>query len=243
VSGSGKPIVLLHSGGADLRDWTFIAPLLAKRYQVVTVDGRGAGKSPSPMRPANYVGDLLNLFHHLDLEQAVLIGHSIGGQLATDFTLEHPEKIAQLVLIAPSLSGYQYSEEFTQWMQKISSFYPDKEKMLELSLDAPSYRIILSSPHKELLVEMFRHHFNKIGEWATFESVWPEPPALERLEEIKAKTLFIMGEEELYDNKLVAQCFNQVRNIRFAHIPEADHMLTLTHPNVISRYIIEFLEE
>ena len=45
VNGNGYPVVLLHSGGADLRDWTFVAPLLSKHYMVVSFDGRGAGKS------------------------------------------------------------------------------------------------------------------------------------------------------------------------------------------------------
>ncbi|SDN52268.1 Pimeloyl-ACP methyl ester carboxylesterase [Fictibacillus solisalsi] len=243
ASGSGKPIVLLHSGGADLRDWTFIAPLLAQKYKVITVDGRGAGLSPSPVSPANYVEDVLTLLNHLELDQVVLVGHSMGGQIATEFTLEYPERVAELILIAPSLSGYQYSEEFNQWMQKINSFFPDMEKMLELSLDAPSYRVVLTSRQKDLLVEMFRHHLKKIGEWKTFESVWPEPPAIERLEEIKARTLFILGEVELPDNQRIASFFNRLPDVRFTHLPEADHMLTLTHPNVVSRTITEFLEE
>lgn len=46
VNGNGHPVVLLHSGGADLRDWTFLTSLLAKHYKVVTFDGRGTGKSP-----------------------------------------------------------------------------------------------------------------------------------------------------------------------------------------------------
>lgn len=53
VSGIGKPVVLLHSGGADLRDWTFVAPLLARHYKVVAFDGHDAGKSPSPKELIN----------------------------------------------------------------------------------------------------------------------------------------------------------------------------------------------
>lgn len=47
-NGEGHPVVLIHSGGADLREWTFVASLLAKNYKVVAFDGRGAGQSPSP---------------------------------------------------------------------------------------------------------------------------------------------------------------------------------------------------
>lgn len=243
VSGQGKPVVLLHSGGADLRDWKFVVPLLAKHYQVITVDGRGAGKSPSPIEPSNYVKDFLTLLDHLEIDKAALVGHSIGGRVATDFALEYPERVSELVLIAPSLSGFRYSQEFEDWMQKINSAFPDLDKVVELSFDAPSYRIIKSSPNWDLAVQMMRYHLKKIGEWGTFESIWPEPPAAERLDAITVKTLFIIGEEELPDNRKVAECFRKVPNIRFNHVSGADHLVTLTHPEDLNRHISCFLEE
>ncbi|MBB6673309.1 alpha/beta fold hydrolase [Cohnella nanjingensis] len=243
VSGYGKPVVLLHSGGADMRDWTFVAPLLAKHYKTVAFDGRGAGKSPSPMKPANYVEDLLALLDHLAIDQAVLVGHSMGGQIATDFALKYPERVSELVLIAPSLSGFRHSQEFEDWMQKINDAVPDIDKMVELSFDAPSYRIVMSGPHRDLMDQMFRHHLKKTGEWGTFESIWPEPPAAERLKELTVKTLFMIGEEELPDNIRVAECFRRVPHIRFIQMAGADHKVTLTHPDDVYRHITGFLEE
>lgn len=116
VNGNGHPVVLLHSGGTDLRDWAFVAPLLARDYKVVAFDGRGTGKSPAPLKNANYVEDLLSLLDHLELEKATLIGHSIGGQIATEFALNYPERVSNLVLIAPSLSGFNYSQEFNAFI-------------------------------------------------------------------------------------------------------------------------------
>ncbi|MGG3575172.1 alpha/beta hydrolase [Bacillus gobiensis] len=243
VSGQGKPVVLLHSGGADLRDWKFVTPLLAKHYKVIAIDGRGAGKSPSPIDPPNYVKDLLTLLDHLEIDKAALVGHSIGGRLATDFSLEYSERVSELVLIAPSLSGFRYSQEFEDWMQKINSAFPDLDKVVELSFDAPSYRVIKSSPNWDLAVQMMRHHLKKIGEWGTFESIWPEPPAAERLDEMTVKTLFIIGEKELPDNRRVADCFRKVPNIHFIHVSGADHMVTLTHPEDLYHHITCFLEE
>lgn len=243
ITGTGKPVVLLHSGGADLREWMFVTPLLAKHYKVIVFDGRGAGKSPSPMEPANYVEDLLALLDHLEIDKAAIVGHSMGGRIATDFTLTYPERVSELVLIAPALSGFRHSQEFEEWMQKINAAAPDIEKIVELSLNAPLYRIIMSSPHRDLMVQMFRHHLKKTSEWGTFESIWPEPPAIERLEEIKVKTLFVIGEEELSDNRRVAKCFRKVPNIHFNHIVSSDHMLTLTHPNDLYNHITCFLEK
>ncbi|MDQ7864130.1 alpha/beta hydrolase [Peribacillus frigoritolerans] len=63
-------------------------------------------KSPSPIKHANYVEDVLALMDYLELKQATIIGHSMGGQIATDFALNYPERVSKLVLIAPSLTGF-----------------------------------------------------------------------------------------------------------------------------------------
>ena len=86
--GEGKFLVLIHSGGTDLRDWKFIVPELAKVYEVITYDQRGAGQSPVPTEPTNHVADLEVLIHSLSIQKAILIGHSLGGQIATDYTLK-----------------------------------------------------------------------------------------------------------------------------------------------------------
>ncbi|MGP4081568.1 alpha/beta fold hydrolase [Pseudalkalibacillus sp. R45] len=74
VSGNGEPIILLHSGGADVRDWTFVTPLLSKHFKVITFDGRGVGNSPDPSVQVNYVEDLKNLLDYFQLEKDMLVG-------------------------------------------------------------------------------------------------------------------------------------------------------------------------
>ncbi|GIO33618.1 MULTISPECIES: alpha/beta fold hydrolase [Paenibacillus] len=243
VSGTGKPVVLLHSGGADLRDWTYVAPLLAQHYKVVAFDGRGAGKSPSPLEPANYVADLLALLDHLGLEKAALVGHSMGGRIAADFALEYPDRVSELVLVGPSLSGFNPSQEFQDWMQWIHEAFPDIDKVTERSFDAPSYRIIKSSEHWELMLDMFRHHLMKTSEWGSFESIWPEPPAIERLGEMVPRTMLLIGDEELPDNVRIAERYREIPDFRLVTVPGADHMVTLTHPDELCRHIIRFLGE
>ncbi|MEI5908191.1 alpha/beta hydrolase [Bacillus spongiae] len=244
VHGSGDPIVMIHSPGVDMREWVFIVPHLAKTNQVVIFDGRGAGKSPSPSEPTDYVDDLLKLIDHLGLKKVTLVGHSMGGQIATDFTLTFPDKVRKLVLLAPSLTGYTYSSEFIQWMQSVNAVAPDVKKLVELSLSGPNYRITMSSPHQDFLYDMTRHHMKKVfTEWENFEMTWPEPPAIERLHEIKVNTLFIQGDKEWKDMFRIAEHFQEVPSIRFTLIKDADHMVTLTHPEKITNDIQLFLQD
>lgn len=243
IHGSGEPIILIHSGGMDSRLWTFLAPLLAKDNQVITFDGRGAGRSPSPQKPANYVEDLRVLMDELQLNSAVLIGHSGGGQIATDFCLEYPGRVSGLVLIGPSLTGYQPSPEFVRWMSEVNGAAPDADKIMELAFSAPLYRVVMNSPQRNLMVDMFRHHLSKTEEWGSFETVWPQPPAIHRLEDLQMNTLFMIGDHEIQDNERVADLFRKLPNVRYVQIPGADHMMPLTHPEAMYSDIDRYLEE
>lgn len=243
INGNGDPIVLIHSGGADLRDWTFVTPFLANDYKVITFDGRGAGKSPDPKEDVNCVEDLKMLLDHLEISKATIVGHSMGGQIATDFALEYPERVSELILIASALTGFDYSSEFLEYMNKINAAAPDVDKMIEISQSAPSYRVVQSGSQRELAEIMLKQHINRTFEWPDFELIWPKPFAAERLGELNARILFIIGTEELSDNQRVSKYFQQHSDAQIVEIPGADHMLTLTHPMELCDYIKDFMEE
>jgi pimeloyl-ACP methyl ester carboxylesterase len=243
VQGKGEAVVLIHSGGADLRDWELIAPQLAQTYQVITFDGRGAGQSPPLLEPADYVEDLRQLLDHLNLDRVILVGHSIGGQIATDFALTYPDRVTKLVLVAPGLSGFQFSPDVQQWFAQIKAVAPDLEKMVELMLNHPVYSVVMSSPQRDRMIEMTTHNTKRSFEWKTFEMRWAQPPTIDRLSELQTKTLFIIGKQDMADNLHVAELFQQVPDIRFAYIEGADHMPTLTHPDEVSSQIVHFLSE
>jgi pimeloyl-ACP methyl ester carboxylesterase len=243
IQGQGEPVVLLHSGGADLRGWQFIVPHLAKNYRAIAFDGRGVGQSPPLLEAVDYVEELRQLLNHLSLDRVALVGHSIGGQIATDFALAYPNRVSKLVLIAPGLTGSQPSPDVEQWFKQIRAAAPDIEKMTQLSLEHPVHSVVMSSPQRELMITMMKHFFVRSLEWKTFEMRWAKPPTIERLDQIQTKTLFIIGTQDMPDNLHTAELFQQVPNIRFAWIDGADHTPTLTHPEEVSHLIIEFLNE
>ena len=244
ITGNGHPVVLIHSGGADLRQWTFLAPLLAKNYKVIAFDGRGAGKSPSPGEYANYVEDLLFLMDYLKLRSATIIGHNIGGQIATDFALVYPERVSKLVLMTPSLTGFHFSQESEQYIKKIMDAAPNLEKMIENFLKTPSYQVVTNSPQRDLAIQMLRHHFQRMLKWPAFKMIWPQPPAIDRLQELNPKTLFIIGKTDLADHYLIADHFRKVPKVQFIELADADHiMMAMTHPKELNREITAFMEE
>lgn len=246
IQGNGEPIVLMHSGMADLRDWEFIVPQLVQTYKCIAFDGRGAGKSPSPVEIPNYVEDLKNLLDFLSIEQTILVGHSFGGGIATDFAMAYPQRVSKLVLVAPGLTGYQFSQEMVQHFQEIQAVAPDVEKMVQLSLKLPSYKVVMASLQRDLMVSMSTHNTQRSLEWQHLwknVQIWGELPAIPQLNELAVKTLFIIGAEDTKECFNIADLFKQVPDIRFAKISGADHMVTLTHPMEVSSIIKEFLIE
>ncbi|GLI05936.1 hydrolase [Paenibacillus tyrfis] len=244
IYGAGdETIVLLHGGGTDMRTWQFIIPRLAANYRVIAFDGRGAGQSPAPVEPANYVEDVKMVLDHFGLEKAILVGHSLGGQIAVDFDLTYPERVSKLVLIACSVTGFRNAPDIEERFQRVLAAAPDVEKMTEFSLDFPSYDVVKASPHLELMTEMIRHNIKRWFDWKSGESVWPQPPAIERLDRLAAPTLFMIGTLDRPDLFPLAEQFGQLPNARLVWIDGADHMLMLTHPDKVSHTILQFLEE
>lgn len=238
--GTGAPLVLIHSPGADLREWQFIAPQLAQTHRVIAFDGRGAGRSPSPVVSTNYVEDLRGLLDHLGIETASLVGHSMGGQVATDFALTYPQRVSRLVLLAPSLTGYQFSPDYQQLYARVQAAAPDVEKMTEISLGFPSYAVVMASAQRDLMRELAADNMRKVLEWKSVEQVWPQPPAIERLGTLAVPTLFVIGTRDSDDCRRIATLFERAPDVRFARIEGADHMPTLTHPDEVARLIAQF---
>ncbi|NNL67618.1 MAG: alpha/beta fold hydrolase, partial [Myxococcales bacterium] len=80
----GRPVcVLAHGGGANGHWWAHLAPALATSFQVVALDFRGHGESDFPERLAegDFQADLLALLAHLEAPDAILVGHSMGGEV------------------------------------------------------------------------------------------------------------------------------------------------------------------
>jgi len=111
VMGGGCAVVLIHAGKLDGRMWDDQVKEFAKYFEIIRYDVRGYGKSEIPQKPYSDVEDLLCLLKFLNVGKACLIGLSMGGKIAIDFALEHPEMADVLIPVAPDLSGFVWSDE------------------------------------------------------------------------------------------------------------------------------------
>ncbi len=102
-SAEGVPFVMLHGFSNDAHIWDDFAPVIAPSYRTLAVDLRGHGDSAwDPERRYDYefhIGDLERVTEALGIERFVLMGHSLGGRVATLFAGKHPERMAGFVLV------------------------------------------------------------------------------------------------------------------------------------------------
>jgi len=101
-AGSGPPVVLIHGGASDSRDWVGTMTALSHRYSLYAPDLIGYGQNERK-ECGYYLSDfsefILGFIETLGLEHPVLVGHSFGGRLCLEIALQHPEKVCKLVLV------------------------------------------------------------------------------------------------------------------------------------------------
>jgi pimeloyl-ACP methyl ester carboxylesterase len=116
VDGDGDvTVVLTHGWGATAHMWEPQVDALRAHARVVTWDLRGHGRSPSPDDPAAYSPDIaLDDLDGLVGERAVLVGHSLGGQLSLAFALRHPDRVLALGLLSTG-PGYRDAAGRDEW--------------------------------------------------------------------------------------------------------------------------------
>lgn len=103
--GRGPALVFLHAGVADKRMWRDQLSAFANRYRVVAYDRRGFGESRYEPEAFSHMQDLRRVMDELGIERACLVGCSQGGRFAVDFALAYPQRVDELVLVAPAIGG------------------------------------------------------------------------------------------------------------------------------------------
>jgi 3-oxoadipate enol-lactonase len=245
-SGAGFPVIFLHAGIADSRMWEPQVTAFAKQFDVIRPDRRGLGKSELPPKPWSPVDDLLALIDDLGLKPVHLIGCSMGGGIAIDFALDHPDRISKLVLVGSSIGGFTFRPEHAHVFaeaaaaRKAGDLAALNEAMLHLFLDGPDRpRGYVAEPLRKLFLDM-----NGRAIRADFEKAPPAQDllAVRRLHEITAPTLVIVGDKDVPTVLEAAQLLtDSIRGASKAIIHDAAHLPNLEHPTEFNRLVLDFL--
>jgi pimeloyl-ACP methyl ester carboxylesterase len=247
-SGAGYPVVFLHAGVGDSRMWAPQAAGLDDHFDVITPDMRGYGESELPATAWSPVADVLALMDVLRIREAPhLVGCSIGGGVAIDFALEHPERVSKLVLVGAGVSGQPHDHKYDDLYTDVDA----AEETNDLAvLNEAEMRLWLVGPGRtagqvdQRLRDLFLD-MNGISLKSDFASAPTQkinPPAFGRLEEIKAPTLVVVGDEDLSEIRDTADLLvSKIRGARKEVIHDAAHLPNLEHPEKFNRLLLDFL--
>jgi 3-oxoadipate enol-lactonase len=108
VRGQGPPLVLIQGLGVGRWGWEPVADRLARQFQVITIDNRGIGASDAPAGSYStrvMAADVVAVLDDAGVATASVVGTSLGGMVAQELALAHPERVDRLVLVATIPGG------------------------------------------------------------------------------------------------------------------------------------------
>lgn len=251
-AGSGRAVVLIHAGIADCRMWDAQFAAFAERYRVVRYDHRGYGQSSMPAGEYALRDDLRELLRALGIERATLIGTSMGGGVALDCTLAHPDVVEALVLVGSGLGGSEPSDYLReQWRLIGEAMERDgidaaNELELRLWIDGQGRTPDQIDPAlRERVREMNRAVLAREEENdALGQPQRLDPPAIGRLGEVAVPTLVIVGDRDVPTIVETAERLaTGIAGARKVVLPNVSHLPPMEHPEEFNRLVLGFLGE
>ncbi len=241
VAGSGQPLALLHGFSLDTRMWDDQFETFARHHQVVRYDLRGFGQSATPTsEPYTHPDDLKALLQILKIDSAHIVGLSLGGGVAIDFALIYPEAARSLIAIDGTLGGYRWAKDWGG--PRATAQSAGVEAAREVWLDDEQF-----IPANELpsVAARLRQMVTTYSGWHWLNrdpGRWLQPPAIERLWQIRAPALAIVGERDLPDFHAIADTLQQrIPWARKVVVPGAGHMANMEAPEQVNEVILSFL--
>jgi 3-oxoadipate enol-lactonase len=249
VSGSGPSVVLCHGYTGSHQDWMFQVPVLAQKYQVVTIDHRGHGTSDAPSSADAYSipvlgDDLYDLLSYLDITGCCLVGHSMGGLVALQLALDKPHVVSSLVLVDTASGPLD-----------IPCHADRRAKLIEIartgSMEAVFDYDIGNNPLSLRRFERYPRLFNRskqrmlempVDGYVHVGQALSECEDLtRRLKEISVPTLVIVGEEDLSFQQPSRTLAEGIPNAQLRVVPQALHCPQEEEPETFNHILLEFL--
>jgi pimeloyl-ACP methyl ester carboxylesterase len=233
VVGHGPTLLITHGYSAASYMWRKTAEALAGRFQVVTWDIRGHGRSASPGDPALYsraaaTGDMAAILDAVGAERAILMGHSLGGYLSLAFHVEHSERVGALVLIGTG-PGYRNAESREGWNRQAEARARYFEIRGLAGLDSPEAH--------------GNEHRSAAGLASAARGILAQQDGLvlENLPDIRIPVLIMIGADDTPFLAASEYMEKRIPNARRVVLAGAGHMTNLDQPEAFQQALEEFL--
>ncbi len=240
----GIPLIIMHGFFASGRNWRSIARRLAEHNHIYLLDMRNHGLSPhvAEMDYPAMADDLAVFMHQHHIEQAHLLGHSMGGKAAMWFALQHPDHVAKLIVADISPTVYQHSfDQTVQALKSIPLKTLNNRKQAEEYLQA----MIAESDYRQFLLQNLQLIEGEYQWRVDLEIFLAEAPNIVGFPETlpalnyPKQALFLGGEDSDYIRD--QDVYRLFPNALIKHIPNAAHWLHVQQPEAFYQAVVEFL--
>ena len=248
--GEGDPLVLIRGLGSNADHWYAQVPGLSGHYRVITFDNRGIARSSDPGGPftiPDMAEDTVRLMNALGIEQAHVLGLSLGGMIAQEMAIRHPQRIKGLILVVTLCGGQHQVVAEDAVREKL------QRMIVEGSVDARIMALdVFFAPRtireRPQVLQAYAEVSMKYP--AGMEILQRQWEAASRhdtydcLDRIKAPTLVLTGEEDVLippgNSEILAE---RIPGAELLVIPGGGHQIMIEQPQACNQAIIAFLQK
>jgi len=244
------PLVLIMGWGGDHTAWALQAPAFAVEYRVIAVDNRGAGQSDVPEAPytiPGMAGDVVGLMDVLGIRRAHICGASMGGMIAQELTLRHPDRVRTLELHCTTAGIDAYGRFLIDTLVAVKA-RGDREENVRAIMPWILCRKTMAE----------RPDFIRF--WIERALAYPYPIGLEglsrqadairghdtaaRLGEIRVPTLITTGTEDILVPPMSSRDLHaRIPGSELATIEDAGHLHFIEQASLFNGICLEFLQK
>ena len=251
--GRGKSVIGIHGLTANSRCWDVVAPAVAPNHPLLAVDLRGRGlsdKPPSGYSEEHHLRDLKCVMDDLQLENVVLMGHSLGSYISMGFAARHPERVAGLILIdgggeLPPAHWDRVMAAIQPAIARLERSFPSVDDFLDLMKQAPFLQ-----PWSDEIETYFRYDIveNQDGVRSRIQpehireevSIKRATGAAQYYSKLKCPVLILRATEGiitpddiLLPESAIERMVDEIPSVRRVDLSGTDHYSILFQPNVV----------
>ena len=231
-------VVLLHDGVAHSAVWDDVWPSFCRHFHTLRYDRRGYGHSPETKKPYFEADDLAALLAERKIRHAALVGASHGGQVAMEFALRYPQSVSELVVVAPGVTGFQYSEGYLMREAGLQQTKEPDKLREQLVQDQ-----FLIAPGDDAARKKLRAILTATPQDMTHNDM-PlfEKPIFPYVGKLRVPTLILIGSADIADNQAVTGALlvsipGSFRDV----VPGTGHLIYLEKPSEFFTEVNSFL--
>ncbi len=252
--GEGRPMVFLSETACDGEVWEINqVKEFSKDHRVITHDYRGTGQSGKPSidyTTKMFCLDLVGLMDHLGAQDAIVVGHSMGGRVAQLLALDYPDKVHKLVLAStgahfPVTKGlpFKIMKEMIEWG------YEKYEREHTILVGWTEDYVRRQGDKIEQYLKVRMHNLCPVEFYLRHLLARQSHDTSTRLKDIKQPTLVLVGEDDRnitseINHRMSSEILAEgIPNCRLVVLPNERHSYFFTNPEEAHRVIREFIKD